>query len=192
MRMRLFYWRTCPPKCAVQRSTPSWPMPSPRRLCLRWTISRLPNERCICCARLSPLITAILLRLWTAAKRTASRESTVHPARAQNQRVVSEFLQAAETGELEPLLKLLSAESALARDAGDLSKPVPPLIHDREILFQTLGNSLAQMRNGSDRFTLLPIGHDYAYVAHCGITAKGAILLRVIEQKVAALRLVTC
>ena len=90
------------------------------------------------------------------------------------------------------MLKLLSAEAALARDAGDLSKPVPPLIHDREILFQTLGNTLAQMRNGSDRFTLLPIGHDYAYVACGGITAKGAILLRVIGQKVAAVRLVSC
>src|SRR6266404_3045449 len=127
-----------------------------------------------------------------ARERIASRESTALPARAQNQRVVSEFLQAAETGELEPLLKLLSAEAALSRDAGDLSKPVPPLIHDREILFQTLGNALALMRNASDRFVLFPIGHDYAYVARCGITAKGAILLRVIEQKVAALRLVSC
>ena len=122
----------------------------------------------------------------------AANESTALPARAQNHRVVSEFLQAAETGELEPLLKLLSFEAALARDAGDLSKPVPPLIHDREILFQTLGNTLAQMRNGSDRFTLFPIGDDYAYVARCGITARGAILLRVIEQKVAAVRLVSC
>jgi len=127
-----------------------------------------------------------------ARERIAAKESTAMPAREQNQRVVSEFLQAAETGELEPLLKLLSAEAALARDAGDLSKPVPPLIHDREILFQTLGNALAQMRNASDRFVLFPIGHDYAYVACCGLTAKGAILLRVIEQKVAAVRLVSC
>jgi hypothetical protein len=89
-------------------------------------------------------------------------------------------------------MKLLSEEAALARDGGDLSKPVPPLIHDREILFQTLGNNLAQMRNGSDGFTLFPIGRDYAYVARCGIRAKGAILLRVIEQKVAAVRLVSC
>src|SRR5438045_7244586 len=89
--------------------------------------------------------------------------------------------------ELRPvLLKLLSFEAALARDAGDLSKPVPPLIHDREILFQTLGNSLAQMRNASDGFVLFPIGHDYAYVARCGTTDRGAILLRVIEQKTAA------
>src|SRR2546423_12698357 len=122
----------------------------------------------------------------------AANESTALPARAQNHRVVSEFLQAAETGELEPLLKLLSDEAALARDAGDLSKPVPPLIYDPEILFQTLGNTLARMRNGSDGFTLFPIGHDYAYVARCGIAARGAILLRVIEQKVAAVRLVSC
>jgi len=127
-----------------------------------------------------------------ARERIASRESTARPVREQNQRVVSEFLQAAGTGELEPLLKLLSNEAALARDGGDLSKPVPPLIHDRETLFQTLGNTLAQMRNGSDGFTLFPIGHDYAYVARCGLTAKGAILLRVIEQKVAAIRLVSC
>ena len=127
-----------------------------------------------------------------ARERIMANESTALPAREQNQRVVSEFLQAAETGELEPLLKLLSFEAALARDAGDLSKPVPPLIRDREILFQTLGNSLTQMRDGSDSFSLFPIGHDYAYVARCGITAKGAILLRVIEQKVAAVRLVSC
>jgi len=122
----------------------------------------------------------------------AAKESIAQTDRQQNQRMVSEFLNAAETGELEPLLKLLSGEAALARDAGDLSKPVPPLIHDRGILFQTLGNALAQMRNASDRFVLFPIGHDYAYVARCGITAKGAILLRVIEQKVAAVRLVSC
>jgi len=127
-----------------------------------------------------------------ARERITAKESTALPAREQNQRVVSEFLQAAETGELEPLLKLLSFEAALARDAGDLSKPVPPLIRDREILFQTLGNSLTQMRDGSDSFSLFPIGHDYAYVARCGITAKGAILLRVIEHKVAAVRLVSC
>ena len=127
-----------------------------------------------------------------ARERITAKESTALPAREQNQRVVSEFLQAAETGEFEPLLKLLSFEAALARDAGDLSKPVPPLIHDREILFQTLGNTLAQMRKASDRFVLFPIGHDYAYVARSGITAKGAILMRVIEQKVAAVRLVSC
>ena len=127
-----------------------------------------------------------------ARERITAKESAALPAREQNRRVISEFLQAAETGELEPLLKLLSDEAALARDAGDLSKPVPPLIHDREILFQTLGNTLAQMRGGSDRFTLFPIGDDYAYVARCGITAKGAILLRVIEQKVTAVRLVRC
>ena len=80
----------------------------------------------------------------------------------------------------------------MVQDAGDLSKPVPPLIHDREILFQTLGNTLAQMRNASDCFTLFPIGDDYAYVARSGLTAKAAILLRVIEQKVAAVRLVSC
>ena len=127
-----------------------------------------------------------------ARERITANESTALPARAQNQRVVSEFLQAAETGELEPLLKLLSFEAALARDPGDQSKPVPPLIHDREILFQTLGNTLAQMRNASDRFVLFPIGQDYAYVARSGTTAKGAILVRVIEQKVAAVRLVSC
>jgi RNA polymerase sigma-70 factor (ECF subfamily) len=127
-----------------------------------------------------------------ARERITAKESSAQPFRERNRSVVSEFLNAAETGELEPLLKLLSDEAALARDAGDLSKPVPPLIRDREILFQTLGNTLAQMRNGSDGFTLFTIGHDYAYVARCGITAKGAILLRVIEHKVAAVRLVSC
>jgi RNA polymerase sigma-70 factor (ECF subfamily) len=125
-------------------------------------------------------------------ERIASRGSITPPAREQTQRVVSEFLNAAETGQLEPLFRLLSNEAALARDPGDLSKPVPPLIHDREILSQTLANSLAQMRNASDRFVLFPIGQDYAYVARSGGAAKGAILLRVIDQKVAVVRLVSC
>jgi hypothetical protein len=47
------------------------------------------------------------------------------------------------------------------------------------------------MRKASDDFVLFPIGHNYAYVAR-GKTAKGAILLRVIEQKVAVVRLVSC
>ncbi len=125
-------------------------------------------------------------------ERIASGESTKPPGREKTQRVVSEFLNAAETGQLEPLFRLLSNEAALARDPGDLSKPVPPLIHDREILFQTLVNSLAQMRNGSDRFVLFPIGQDYAYVARSGLAASGAVLLRVSDQKVAAVRLVSC
>jgi hypothetical protein len=48
------------------------------------------------------------------------------------------------------------------------------------------------MRNASDRFVLFPIGHDYAYVARRGTTVRGAILLRVIDQKVAVVRLVSC
>jgi RNA polymerase sigma-70 factor (ECF subfamily) len=127
-----------------------------------------------------------------ARERIVTRESTARPGREQTQHLVSKFLGAAETGELAPLLRLLSDEAALARDPGDLTKPVPPLIHDREIMFQTLGSALAQMRNASDRFVLFPIGHDYAYVARRGTTARGAILLRVIDQKVALVRLVSC
>lgn len=127
-----------------------------------------------------------------ARERIAAKQSTALPVREQNQRMASLFLNAAETGEFEPLLKLLSDDAALARDPGDLTKPAPPLIHDREIPFQTLGNSLAQMRNASDRFVLFPIGQDYAYVARRGTTAKGAILPRVGDQKVAAERLVSC
>jgi RNA polymerase sigma-70 factor (ECF subfamily) len=126
-----------------------------------------------------------------ARERIATKESTALPAREQNQRVVSEFLSAAETGELEPLLKLLSGGAVLARGAGDLSKPAPPLIHDREILVQTLRVALAEMRKANDQFVLFPIGHNYAYVAR-GKSANGAILLRVSEQKVAVVRLVSC
>ncbi|MEY2407427.1 MAG: hypothetical protein QOF48_97 [Verrucomicrobiota bacterium] len=125
-------------------------------------------------------------------ERIACRGSTNPTGREQTQRVVSEFLNASETGQLEPLFRLLSDEAALARDPGDLSKPVPPMIHDREVLFKTLGNSLAQMRNASDRFVLFPIGQAYAYVARCGRAATGAILLRVSDQKVAVVRLVSC
>jgi RNA polymerase sigma factor (sigma-70 family) len=127
-----------------------------------------------------------------ARERIKAKEATTLPAREQNQRVVSEFLNAAETGQFEGLLQLLSDGAALAPAPADLSKPAPPLIYDREMLFQTLGTALAQMRNGSDRFNLFPIGDDYAYVARRGITAKGAIVLRVIEQKVAAVQMVSC
>ena len=48
------------------------------------------------------------------------------------------------------------------------------------------------MRDGGARFVIFPIGQDYACVARSGITAKGAILLRLLEQKVAAVRLVSC
>jgi RNA polymerase sigma factor (sigma-70 family) len=127
-----------------------------------------------------------------ARERIAAKESATPPDRDGDQRIVSEFLDAVETGRLERLLPLLSDGAALARDPGDLSKPVPPLIHDREILFEILRNTLAQIRNASDGFVVLPIGHHYAYVVRRGRTARGAILLRVIEQKVAAVRLVSC
>ncbi len=127
-----------------------------------------------------------------ARERIATKESTAPPDRERDERIVSEFLDAAETGKLERLLQLVSDGAALARDPGDLSKPVPALIHDREILCQMLRNTLAQIRNVSDGFGVFPFGHDYAYVARCGRIAKGAILLRVKEQKIAAVRLVSC
>ena len=127
-----------------------------------------------------------------ARERIAANGFTASPAREQNQRVVSEFLNAAETGQLDQLLELLRADAALAPAPADLSQPAPPLIHDREILRHTLRNALAQMRSGSDDFVVLPIGRDYACVARRGRTAKAAVLLSVKEQKVAAVRLVRC
>jgi RNA polymerase sigma factor (sigma-70 family) len=127
-----------------------------------------------------------------ARERIAGEEPGAPSAREQDQRVVSEFLIAAETGQFERLLELLSAEAALAPAPADLSQPAPPLIHDRGILFQTLGNALAQLRNVSDRFVVFPVGQDFACVARSGRTAKGAIVLHVTQQKVAAVRLVSC
>jgi RNA polymerase sigma factor (sigma-70 family) len=127
-----------------------------------------------------------------ARERIAERESSAPPARVQNQRVVSEFLNAAETGQFEQLLELLSDGAALAPAPRDLSQPAPPLIYDPKILFQTLGSSLSQMRAGSDRFVFFSVGRDYACVAGSGRTAKAAILLRVFDHKVAAVRLVIC
>jgi RNA polymerase sigma-70 factor (ECF subfamily) len=127
-----------------------------------------------------------------ARERIAARESSAKPAREGDQRVVSEFLKAAETGEVDRLVSLLSEEAALARDPGDLSKPSPPIIRDPQILFKTLGNTLADLRSVSDRFLFFPVGRDYACVARAGRTTRGAILLRVVEQKVAAIRLVSC
>jgi RNA polymerase sigma factor (sigma-70 family) len=127
-----------------------------------------------------------------ARERIAAREPSAPPDRQQNQHVVSEFLKAAETGQFEQLLQLLADGAALAPAPPDLSQPAPPLIYDREILCQTLGNTLAQLRNVSDRFVVFPFGQDYACVARSGRTAKGAILLQVTQQKVAAVRLVNC
>jgi RNA polymerase sigma-70 factor (ECF subfamily) len=125
-------------------------------------------------------------------ERIANTESNARPARHQNQRVITEFLSAAETGEMDSLLALLSEDAALAPAPPDLSKPAPPLIYDRAIIFRTLSDALRQMRNCSAQLDLVPLGHDYAYVAHTNRTVTAAILLRVIEQKVAAVRLVIC
>lgn len=127
-----------------------------------------------------------------ARERLATRELSAQPARKQNQRVVVEFLNAAETGKFEQLLSLLSDGVALAPAPADLSQPAPPLVYDREILCQTLGKSLGQLRQGSDALVLFPVGQDYAYVARRGTTVKAAVLLRLLEQKVAAIRLVIC
>jgi RNA polymerase sigma factor (sigma-70 family) len=127
-----------------------------------------------------------------ARQRLAGVERSAAPERKQDERVVSEFLNAAETGRLEALLQLLSDGVALAPAPPDLFKPAPPVIYDREVLFQMLGQSLAQLRQGSDGFVLFPVGLDYACVARSGRTAKGAVLVRVLGQKVAYVRLVTC
>ena len=124
--------------------------------------------------------------------RIAANESTAPPDREQNRRVVSEFLNAAESGGFEGLVQLLSAEAALAPAPADLTKPAPPLIHDRKALFQALRDAIAQMRNISDGLFIFPVGHDYACVARSGPTAKGAVLLRVVGAKVAGVRLVSC
>jgi RNA polymerase sigma-70 factor (ECF subfamily) len=124
--------------------------------------------------------------------RIAAKESTAPPDREQNRRVVSEFLNAAEFGALDGLLQLLSPEAALAPAPADLSKPAPPLVHDRGVIFQTLRDALAQMRNASDGLFIFPVGNDYACVARSGPKTKGAVLLRVVGPKVAAVRLVIC
>jgi len=127
-----------------------------------------------------------------ARERLAARESSTGSGREENERVVSQFLNAAETGQFEELVQLLSDGAALAPAPPDLTKPAPPLVYDREALFQILGKSLAQMKQGSDGFVLFSVGQDYACVARSGRTAKGAILLRVLGQKVAGVRVVIC
>jgi RNA polymerase sigma factor (sigma-70 family) len=127
-----------------------------------------------------------------ARERLAAGAPSEPPARERDQRVVSEFLNAAETGKFEQLLQLLSDDAALAPAPPDLSQPAPPLIHNREALFQTLGEFVSQMRAGSERFVVFPIGQDYACVVRSGTIAKAAILVRAREQKVAAVRLVRC
>jgi RNA polymerase sigma-70 factor (ECF subfamily) len=127
-----------------------------------------------------------------ARERLAARKSFVPPAGEQNQHVVSEFLNAAQTGQFDQLLQLLSDGAALAPAPADLSQPAPPLIHDRKAFVQTLGKFLGQMREGSERFVVLRIGRDYACVARSGSTARAAILMGIREQKVATVRLVKC
>jgi len=127
-----------------------------------------------------------------ARERLAAREPSDLPAQEQDGRIVSEFLNAAENGQFDQLLQLLSEDATLAPAPADLLQPAPPLIHDREVLIQTLGISLAQMSAGSERMVLFPIGQEFAYVARHGTTAQGAILLRFRDQKVAAIRVVKC
>jgi RNA polymerase sigma-70 factor (ECF subfamily) len=127
-----------------------------------------------------------------ARERLAAREPSAGPDTGQDERVVSQFLNAAETGQFEELLQLLSDGAALAPAPPDLTKPAPPLIYDRELLFQTLGKSLAQMRQSSESFVFFSVGQDYACVARRGRTAIGAIMLRVTGQKVGGVRVVIC
>jgi RNA polymerase sigma-70 factor, ECF subfamily len=127
-----------------------------------------------------------------ARERIAAKETGVPPAREPDRRVLSEFFNAAESGNLNRLLELLAEGAALAPAPPDLTQPAPPLIYDREILFHTLRNALGQMRQDSDDWVVLPVGRDYACVARSGRTARRAVLLRVNEQKVAAVRLVIC
>jgi RNA polymerase sigma-70 factor (ECF subfamily) len=124
--------------------------------------------------------------------RVAASEITASPAHEQDHRVATVFLNAAETGQFDQLLELLRDEAALAPAPSDLSQPAPPLVYDRSILFQTLRNTLAQMRSISDDIVVLPIGRDQACVARKGASAKAAILLSIHEEKVAAVRLVKC
>jgi RNA polymerase sigma factor (sigma-70 family) len=127
-----------------------------------------------------------------ARERIAANGFTALPAREQDRHLVSEFLNAAETGELNRLQELLAEGAALAPAPPDLTQPAPPLIYDREILFDTLRHALGQMRRVSDDWVVLPIGQDYACVARSGRSARRAVLLRVNEQKIAAVRLVIC
>ena len=127
-----------------------------------------------------------------ARERFAHRETSVPPTQLQNHRVVSEFLNAAETGHFEQLLQLLSDGATLAPTPRDLSEPAPPLVYDRKVLLETLGSTLSDMRDSSARFVVFSVGQDYTCVAPSGRTAKAAILLRVLDQKVAAIRLVGC
>jgi RNA polymerase sigma-70 factor (ECF subfamily) len=122
----------------------------------------------------------------------AGRPSAAPPDRERDQRVVSEFLNAAETGRFEQLLVLLADGAVLAPAPADLAQSAPPLIHDRELLCQTIGKSLSQMREKSDCFVHFSIGQHFACVACDGRTPKAAILLRVVDQKVAAIKLVIC
>ena len=127
-----------------------------------------------------------------ARERIADRGTSAPPDRVENDRVVSEFLNAAETGQFEQLLELLSNGAALTPAPRDLSQPAPPLIYDRNTLFETLGSSLSQMRAGSDGMIVFTVGRDHACVARSGRTATAAVLLRVIDEKVASVRLVRC
>lgn len=128
-----------------------------------------------------------------ARERLAAREPSEEPRREhQDKHIVLEFLHAAETGQFDRLLQLLSEGATLAPAPADLSQPAPPLIHDRGVVIQTLANFVAQMRTVSERFALFPIGRDYACVGRTGTTAKAAILLRFRDQKVAAVKVVRC
>jgi RNA polymerase sigma factor (sigma-70 family) len=127
-----------------------------------------------------------------ARERIAAKDLIAPSDCGRTQRVVSEFLDAAQTGQFDRLLELLADGAALAPAPADLSQPAPPLIYDRQILCQTLGNTVARMHNISERFVVFPFGQDYACVARSGRSVKEAILLRVLEQKVAAVRLVKC
>ena len=126
-----------------------------------------------------------------ARERLAARETTAPPDREQNRRVASEFINAAESGAFDGLLRLLSDGAALAPAPRDLSEPAPPLVHDRKILFEMLRDALAQMRGVSEDLFVCRVGDDYACVSGGG-TPGQEVVLRIVGPKVAAVRLVKC
>ena len=123
--------------------------------------------------------------------RIAAKECPAPPDREHHRRVVCEFINAAESGAFHGLVRLLADEAALAPAPADLSQPAPPLVHDREIIFQMLRDALGQMRNASDGLFIFRVGQDYACVAGSGPTPN-AVLVRVVGPKVTAVRLVRC
>jgi RNA polymerase sigma-70 factor (ECF subfamily) len=123
-----------------------------------------------------------------ARERITAQETRRRPPSEAPERVRRLFIKATQTGELDELLAVLSADAVLVRDGGDLSRPAPPPVWGEELLGQ-LPTVLSGVREWVH--TVLA-DEDERVLLGRGGPDSAVILVRVRGGKVRLIRVVSC